>query len=390
MPNSDALRVREARGPGRDQPSSVRGICPESLYFEKMSGPTRSKGSSAPPVLSRRLEFRSYDQLVEAVQDASLSACILRRDERPWLLESHRTGSALVQSGVEGAANVTEIQVATERTGVLLVGPDAPPKFVEGREIGAGSLCLLRSESLVEVSTPAATTWLSLTAAPDAVARAAELLSGAPLAPGPVPVVSFASARADVEALRTLLLGVADALNSDPRGLHPEAAANLDRTLLRSLARYSLEAQPGQVRRRPLRVDRASAFRSIFEFLRNLPTGPVYIEDFCRATGLPERTLRLLFLEQFGESPVRVLRARRLCLAYEALQNHSVGFKQIRQVAGSCGFWHMGQFAADYRALFGERPSDTVRRARLRGPREKTPRTTANVAGMPRGLAAAR
>ena len=190
-------------------------------------------------------------------------------------------------------------------------------------------------------------------------------------------------------ALRTLLLEVTDALDSAPGGLHPEAAANLDRTLLRSLARYSLDAQPEAERRRPLRVERSAAFRSIFEFLRTLPSGPVYVEDLCRATGLPERTLRLLFLEQFGESPVRVLRARRLCLAYEALQEPGVGLKQIRQVAGSYGFWHMGQFAADYRALFGERPSDTVRRARLQRLRGGGD-AAASVTGLPRVLAAAR
>ena len=355
-----------------------------------MSGPSRIQAPSVQPILSSQLEFRSYDQLVDAVQDASLNGCILRREERPWRLANFLTGAALVQSGVDGAPSFTEIQVATDRTGVLLVGPDAPSKFVDGREIGAGSLCLLRPETLVEVSTPAATTWLSLTAAPDAIARAAELLSGVPLEPRPVPVVSFVSASVEVEALRALLLGVVDALGSGPRGLHPEAAANLDRTLLRSLAARSLGARPEQGRKRPLRVDRSTAFRSIFEFLRTLPPGPVYVEDLCRATGLPERTLRLLFLEQFGESPVRVLRARRLCLAYETLQEPGVGLKQIRQIAGSFGFWHMGQFAADYRELFDERPSDTVRRTRLHGPRNRPLRPTATVTGLPRTLTAAR
>ncbi len=336
-----------------------------------MSEPTRGTDSTPPPIRSHRLELPSYDQLVDAIQDASLNACILRKDERPWRLEIHATGSALFQSGEDGAPNVTDIVVAPDRTGVLLVGRDAPPKFIDGREVGGGSLCLLRPGTLVEVSTPVPTTWLSVTAAPEAIEREAALLAGTAPRPAPVPTVSFASSPTDVANLRALLLEVSTALASAPRGLHAEAAANVDRTLLRSLARFSLDASAGRDRRSPLRVDRPSAFRSIFEFLRNLSAEPVYVEDLCRATGLPERTLRFLFLEQFGESPVRVLRARRLCLVHEALLAPGVGLKQIRRVAESYGFWHMGQFSADYRALFGVRPSDTVRRARSSGSRAR-------------------
>lgn len=342
-----------------------------------------SSTPSTPSTRSHRVEFRSYDQLVDAVRDASLNASILRRDERPWRLEHHLTGSALFQSGVDGAPNVSEILVASDRTGVLLVGPDAPPKFVDGREIGAGSLCLLRPGSLVDVSTPVATTWLSITAAPEVVEHEAALLAGAHLGSTPGRVVSFASCPPEVEALRALLLDLSGALDSAQRGLHPEAAANVDRTLLRFLARFSLDASPRRNRKRPLRVDRPSAFRSIFEFLRSLSSEPVYVEDLCRATGLPERTLRLLFLEQFGESPVRVLRSRRLCLVYAALLEPGVGLKQIRQVAESHGFWHMGQFSADYRSLLGERPSDTVRRARLLGIRDRAPRSVSGAPALP-------
>jgi AraC family ethanolamine operon transcriptional activator len=330
-------------------------------------------------VLSNRLELRTYDELVDAIRDASLSASILRREERPWRLAYHLTGSALVQSGVDGAPNVSEIHVAPGRTGLLLVGPGSPPKFVDGREIGAGSLCLLQPGSLVEVSSPAATSWLSVTADPEPVEREAALLAGEPLGSAPAPTVSFSSAPADVATLRTLLLEVTGAFDSAPRGLHPEAAANVERALLRSLARFSLDSAPRMERRRTLRVDRSSAFRSIFEFLRTLSKEPVYLEDLCRATGLPERTLRLLFLEQFGESPVRVLRAHRLCLVYAALQAPGAGLKQIRRVAESRGFWHMGQFSADYRELFGERPTDTVRRARVFGPRGRTTRKPADM-----------
>ena len=35
---------------------------------------------------------------------------------------------------------------------------------------------------------------------------------------------------------------------------------------------------------------------------------------------------------------------------------------RVADVAAQWGFWHMGQFAADYRRRFGELPSETLRR----------------------------
>ena len=32
----------------------------------------------------------------------------------------------------------------------------------------------------------------------------------------------------------------------------------------------------------------------------------------------------------------------------------------IQDIASHWGFWHLGQFAQDYRHLFGELPSDTL------------------------------
>jgi len=35
----------------------------------------------------------------------------------------------------------------------------------------------------------------------------------------------------------------------------------------------------------------------------------------------------------------------------------------VTRVAIDNGFWHMGRFAVAYRALFGERPTDTLHRS---------------------------
>jgi len=34
----------------------------------------------------------------------------------------------------------------------------------------------------------------------------------------------------------------------------------------------------------------------------------------------------------------------------------------VAEIANAWGFWHMGQFARDYRFMFGELPSETLGR----------------------------
>jgi AraC family ethanolamine operon transcriptional activator len=40
-------------------------------------------------------------------------------------------------------------------------------------------------------------------------------------------------------------------------------------------------------------------------------------------------------------------------------------YSNILQVASEYNFWHMGQFSRDYKMLFGELPSDTMKSSSL-------------------------
>jgi transcriptional regulator GlxA family with amidase domain len=61
-----------------------------------------------------------------------------------------------------------------------------------------------------------------------------------------------------------------------------------------------------------------------------------------------------------GTTPVRHLHALALAEARAALQDPAA--RSVKQVALRCGFRELGRFAADYRAAFGENPSETLRR----------------------------
>ena len=108
-------------------------------------------------------------------------------------------------------------------------------------------------------------------------------------------------------------------------------------------------------RRRALRLAR----EAIAEATEPIST----VAELCRLTGEGERTLRYAFCESFGVSPKAYLQARRLNAVRRMLVRGMPG-TVIADVANRQGFWHMGQFAADYRRMFDELPSETLGRGK--------------------------
>jgi AraC-like DNA-binding protein len=85
------------------------------------------------------------------------------------------------------------------------------------------------------------------------------------------------------------------------------------------------------------------------------------VKDLCGESGASERTLRRGFNERFGISPKSYLQAQRLIGSRRDFRTSSQG-ETITDIANRWGFWHMGQFAADYKRQFGELPSETLQR----------------------------
>jgi AraC family transcriptional regulator, ethanolamine operon transcriptional activator len=74
-----------------------------------------------------------------------------------------------------------------------------------------------------------------------------------------------------------------------------------------------------------------------------------------------ERTLRYAFNEYFGISPKAFVKMIRLNRVRRDLARTNAEDKNVSDVANRWGFWHLGQFAKDYKMLFGELPSETSR-----------------------------
>ncbi len=90
---------------------------------------------------------------------------------------------------------------------------------------------------------------------------------------------------------------------------------------------------------------------------------PLSLADLCRIAGVSERTLYYAFKQHCNVSPARFLKVHRLQGAFRDLCRADTMDMTIADIANKWGFWHMGQFAKDFRALHGMLPSETRRKA---------------------------
>jgi AraC family ethanolamine operon transcriptional activator len=89
---------------------------------------------------------------------------------------------------------------------------------------------------------------------------------------------------------------------------------------------------------------------------------PTTVRELCQVSGVSERTLQYLFRQKYGIAPKAYLKLVRLNGARRALYKADLRKTKIADIANENGFWHMGQFAKDYKKLFGELPSETFER----------------------------
>jgi AraC-like DNA-binding protein len=108
----------------------------------------------------------------------------------------------------------------------------------------------------------------------------------------------------------------------------------------------------------PAHVKRAEAF------IRSNLTEPIRLEDIVAAVGVPTRTLYNGFQRFRGIGPMQWLRIQRLERARLDLADPSNSALTVTDVANRYGASNFGRFARAYLELFGELPSETLRRSR--------------------------
>jgi len=99
------------------------------------------------------------------------------------------------------------------------------------------------------------------------------------------------------------------------------------------------------------------------DFIHGSELENISASELCKQAGCSQRTLEKCFKARFGVTPKKYIKCLRLAQVHKGLQDFDAeGFESIIELAGVNGFWHMGQFAADYRRIYGKLPSETLNR----------------------------
>ena len=166
---------------------------------------------------------------------------------------------------------------------------------------------------------------------------------------------------AKAQTLRDLQLTVMDQAGAlANRPVNDQALRQLrDEILMEWLealpARVDTSELPSLERRKKL-VDKAC------ELMLAHADEPLSILQVCSRVGTSRRKLNYCFQDVLGTTPVKYLRSLRLNGVRRALRQAIPG-TTVQDIASHWGFWHLSQFAQDYKRLFGELPSATLRQS---------------------------
>lgn len=126
-----------------------------------------------------------------------------------------------------------------------------------------------------------------------------------------------------------------------------------------------LLAVPGGVEPAPGRheVPREQIIRSSMDFFDQHDGEYLSVKQLAAAAQVSERTLREAFQQYFGVAPVRYLNQRTLHRVRMALKAADPEVTTVTDILMRFGIWELGCFAQNYRLLFEELPSQTLRRS---------------------------
>lgn len=309
------------------------------------------------------LERCDPDQLLNVIDGTDFRHQVLPGGSPCVRTEKLRLQWGVLQRGWYGMRVIADGAMPQGLISVGFITGNAPSTSINGVFCRPYSVQLYAEGADVHYHAAPENSWVAYCVERERLQQAALSLLGQPL---PIPDSNAISVQPD-EAGGRRLAATVEALFALATYPEPEASIlalsqQLEEQLQYDIARAVIHSSSRHCHREAARVaQRRRIMQHAEDYLRANLLEHFSLGDLARATGTSHRMLQYHFRSIYGVTPQQWFRSMKLnAIRRELKRSRGTGLR-VSDVAVRCGFLHFGRFSQEYRRLFREHPSETLR-----------------------------
>jgi AraC-like DNA-binding protein len=305
--------------------------------------------------------FTDPHQYHAGIRDLKVEGVVTARGDYRVELVRMDLDRIWMHRGDESLARVLNYTASGKRT-TLMFGTDQsqPAMHIRGTEVSHDEVAVIGFGSADHYRSSATCRWGALSLTLEDLNDAGQAINGRELIARPL-TYFIRPPSPLVSRMRNLHEAAGHLAKTAPDILaQPEVARALEQALMHAMISCMSGRETAETSSTHHR--HAAVARRLEELLEANPDRTLYLTELCRAAGVSERTLRACCHEHLGMTPTRYLWLRRMHLARRGLRIADPAATTVTEIATSYGFWELGRFSVAYRSLFGESPSEALRR----------------------------
>ena len=301
--------------------------------------------------------YTDFEAFAASVGDVDADLKFQNPGTRIWSMQHVDLPHIHVQLGQLGSGNIIEGQSFPNGYVLYLPLTDACKYLANGTVVEHGSILIMEPGCEFCIATKSEHDWCSIFVPSDKVLGGGdEERSSRKMTCRVSPKNLRATGR-----FRNLVDQIIATAAKYPQFESSTAAAGVQEELLK-VSRELLGEHVGQHRKGRPKIPRQEVIHCCQAYLEAHEGDHVKVNEMMLTAGVSRSTLDRIFNQYYRICPIKYLQLRELHQVNRALKSAEYGETMVSNILFDNGVYELGRFAARYRRLFGELPSESLRK----------------------------